>query len=69
MHYEGETWYWEHLGMLTTPSYAEGWGRKHKWYEDNGYLGQVITSEDGLDGSIDAVAIEATARTRILNTP
>ena len=55
--------------MLTTPSYAEGWGRKHKWYEDNGYLGQVITSEDGLDGSIDAVAIEATARTRILNTP
>lgn len=66
VHYEGETWYWEHLGMLATPSYAEGWARKQKWYEDNGYLGQVLTSEDGLDGSIDAAAIEATARRRIL---
>lgn len=21
--YEGDTWYWEHLGMLSVPSYAE----------------------------------------------
>jgi exodeoxyribonuclease V alpha subunit len=64
--YEGDTWYWEHLGMLSTPSYAEGWARKQKWYEENGYLGRVLTSEDGPDGSIDAAAIEATARRRIL---
>lgn len=66
VHYEGDTWYWEHLGMLSTPSYAEGWARKQKWYEDNGLLGQVLTSEDGPDGSIDAAEIEATARRRIL---
>lgn len=66
VHYEGDTWYWEHLGMLATPSYAEGWARKQKWYEDNGYLGQVLTSEDGPDGSIDAAEIEATARRQIL---
>lgn len=63
---EGETWYWEHLGMLSVPSYAEGWERKRAWYERNGYLDRVITSEDGPDGSIDAALIERTARQRIL---
>ena len=29
-------------------------GRKRQWYEDNGYLDRIITSEDGADGSIDA---------------
>ena len=33
---------------------------------DNGYHDQLITSEDGSDGSIDAAEIERTARTRIL---
>jgi exodeoxyribonuclease V alpha subunit len=64
--YEGDTWYWEHLGMLSTPSYRESWERKQGWYERNGYLGQVVTSEDGPDGSIDAAAIESTARRHIL---
>ncbi len=65
--YEGDTWYWEHLGMLSTPSYAEAWSRKQGWYERNGYLDRVITSEDGPDGSIDATVIEKTARERILH--
>jgi len=64
--YEGDTFYWEHLGMLSVPSYKEAWERKKQWYADNGLLGQVITSEDGPDGSIDAAEIERTARTRIL---
>lgn len=64
--YEGDTFYWEHLGMLSIPSYREGWNRKRQWYEDNGYIGRVITSEDGLDGSIDAAEIERIARKRIL---
>jgi len=55
--YEGDTFYWEHLGMLSVPSYKEQWDRKRQWYEDNGYLGRVITSEDGADGSIDAAEI------------
>jgi hypothetical protein len=64
--YEGDTFYWEHLGMLTVPSYKEAWDRKRQWYEDNGFLDRVITSEDGPDGSINAAEIERIARTKIL---
>ena len=64
--YEGDTFYWEHLGMLSVPSYKEAWDRKRQWYEDNGFLDRVITSEDGLDGSIDAAEIERIARKKIL---
>ena len=55
--YEGDTFYWEHLGMLSVPSYKEAWERKRQWYENNGFLDRGITSEDGIDGSIDAAAI------------
>ncbi len=64
--YEGDTYYWEHLGMLSVPSYKEAWDRKRQWYEENGYLDRVITSEDGPDGSIDAAEIERIARKKIL---
>lgn len=64
--YEGDTYYWEHLGMLSVPSYKEAWDRKRQWYEDNGFVDLVITSEDGPDGSIDAAEIERIARKRIL---
>jgi len=61
-----DTFYWEHLGMLSVPFYREAWERKRQWYADNGFLDRVITSEDGADGSIDAVEIERIARKRIL---
>lgn len=32
--YEDDILYWEHLGMLTVPSYREGWEGKRKWYEE-----------------------------------
>lgn len=64
--YEGDTWYWEHLGMLSVPSYADAWERKRAWYERRGLLDRVLTSEDGADGSIDSTDIERTARTRVL---
>ena len=64
--FEGDTFYWEHLGMLSVPSYKEAWDRKRQWYDDNGFLDRVITSEDGPDGSIDAAAIEQIVRTKIL---
>jgi hypothetical protein len=67
VYYEGEVWYWEHLGMLSVPSYAERWKRKQVWYERQGFFDRVITSEDGADGSIDAKRIEETARARILD--
>lgn len=64
--YEGDTYYWEHLGMLSVPSYREAWDRKRQWYEEHGYLDRIITSEDGADGSIDAAEIERIARKKIL---
>ena len=63
--FEGDTYYWEHLGMLSVPSYREAWERKRKWYKDNGYADRLVTSEDGPDGSIDAAQIERIARERI----
>ncbi|MCY3808957.1 MAG: AAA family ATPase, partial [Gemmatimonadetes bacterium] len=42
--YEGDIYYWEHLGMLTVPDYREAWERKRKWYEANGYADRLITS-------------------------
>lgn len=64
--FEGDIYYWEHLGMLNVPSYREAWERKRKWYEANGYADRLITSEDGPDDSIDAAEIERIARERIL---
>jgi hypothetical protein len=64
--FEGDMFYWEHLGMLAVPSYREGWERKLQWYEANNYADRLITSEDGADGSIDAMEIERIARTRVL---
>lgn len=64
--FEGDTFYWEHLGMLSVPSYRQSWERKQKWYIDNGYEDQLVTSEDGPDGSINAADIEKIAREKIL---
>lgn len=64
--YEGDTFYWEHLGMLSVPSYREQWEQKKAWYERNGYSDKLVTSEDGPDGGIDASEIERIARKRVL---
>ena len=64
--YDGDIFYWEHLGMLSVPSYLAKWERKQVWYVNNGYMDRVITSEDGLDGSISSPEIERIARKHIL---
>lgn len=68
VHYAGDTYYWEHLGMLDVVSYQESWERKRSWYAANGYLESVITSRDGPDGSIHVPEIEALIRERILGS-
>ena len=65
--FEGDVYYWEHLGMLAIPSYQEQWQRKRDWYRANGYLPQLITSEDSSDGAIDVESIKETAHRRIVN--
>ena len=65
--FEGDVYFWEHLGMLTVPSYREAWKRKLEWYEHNGFSDRLIFSQDGPDGRIDAAQIERIARERILD--
>ena len=65
--FEGDLYYWEHLGMLAVPSYREQWQRKRAWYQANGYLPQLITSKDSSDGGIDVESIRETARRRVVN--
>ncbi|MGK3998919.1 AAA family ATPase [Sorangium sp. So ce1024] len=64
--YQGDIYYWEHLGMLGVPAYREAWQKKLEWYTACGFFDQLITSEDGPDGGIDAAAIERLARERVL---
>jgi hypothetical protein len=64
--FDGEVYYWEHLGLLTLPSYREAWERKRLWYAANGYADHLIISSNGSDGRRDASKIERLARARII---
>ena len=64
--YEGDIYYWEHLGMLDVQTYARKWQRKRRWYEENGYLDRLITSAVDASGGLDAGAISERARRRII---
>jgi hypothetical protein len=64
----GETIIWEHLGMLSVPSYAESWKRKLAWYAEQGVLpgggpnGTLVTSEDAPGGALDSRALDEQIR-------
>ena len=64
--FEGDTYFWEHLGMLHVPSYRRSWERKRSWYEKNGYAEQLITSADGPGAGLSAPEIRELAETRIV---
>lgn len=61
----GETFIWEHLGMLSDPRYAQEWERKKRWYADSGVtdaggdVATLIVSEDDENGGIDSAAVQA----------
>lgn len=63
--YEGEEFYWEHLGVLDDPEYNKEWKSKEKWYKENGYHEKLIVSKDGPDGRIDSKKIERLAKEKI----
>ena len=67
----GITVYWEHLGMLSNPTYAKRWGKKLDWYksmdlEPNGRENtkgeRLVTSQNRLDGAIDSAQIRQQVR-------
>jgi ATP-dependent exoDNAse (exonuclease V) alpha subunit len=71
VYYQGQTWYWEHLGMLDKASYKGDWEAKQEWYRENGYWNHVITSEDhrgGIGGIVYADEIRRTAQDRIFRS-
>lgn len=44
----GETWYWEHLGMLHNQRYRNHWDTKRAWYEKHGFADHlIVTTEEG----------------------
>ncbi|WP_163165404.1 AAA family ATPase [Arthrobacter sp. Alg241-R88] len=65
----GDTYYWEHLGMLNNSSYKRKWEKKREWYISHGIHtrglgaeedpdGKLIVTTDGPDGSISSAFIE-----------
>jgi hypothetical protein len=63
----GETFYWEHCGMLHVPSYKRRWEEKLAWYraqdilpheEGGGDGGSLIVTRDEPNGSIDSAKID-----------
>jgi exodeoxyribonuclease V alpha subunit len=46
--YRGEEFFWEHLGMLSKPEYAEHWEVKKKWYEKH-FPGRLLTTDEGAE--------------------
>ena len=62
----GETYYWEHLGMLSDNDYHRRWFEKKKWFSAHGILpkedgggpaGTLITTEDSAEGGIDSAQV------------
>lgn len=74
-HETGNTFYWEHCGMLHDPAYRQRWEKKLKWYRENDILpheegggerGTLIVTRDNENGGISSQEIEALIREVIL---
>lgn len=67
----GITVYWEHLGMLSDPTYARRWEKKVSWYKamglepngpENAKGERLVTSQNRHDGAIDSARIREQVR-------
>lgn len=63
----GQVVYWEHLGLMRSPTYRRRWEEKLKWYgyqrilpleEGGGPNGTLIVTQDDIRGGINVEAIE-----------
>ncbi len=64
----GQTYYWEHCGMLGDLKYSRRWEEKKKIYAAHNITEEncLIVSEDGLNGSIDSKIILDTIQSKLL---
>jgi exodeoxyribonuclease V alpha subunit len=44
--WRGETWYWEHWGMLHNPKYRAHHDEKKAWYHKHGFADRLIETEE-----------------------
>lgn len=54
--FQGETYYWEHVGRLDLPQYKAHWEKKLKWYEKH-FPGRLIITYESPNLSTDAMEI------------
>lgn len=54
--FRGETYYWEHVGMLDNLGYRAHWEKKVKWYEKH-FPGKLLVTYEGPDLSVKAKEI------------
>lgn len=54
--WNGVTFYWEHLGLLSDPTYQTKWEQKLDWYKKH-FPKQLIVTVEGSDLSIDALNV------------
>lgn len=52
--WEGEDWYWEHLGMLRGKKYKRHWVTKQEWYKKHGFSDRLIVTNElhGIDSKV-----------------
>jgi hypothetical protein len=46
--WNGEQWYWEHVGRLDLEDYRNHWDTKREWYEKN-FPGRLLETREGAD--------------------
>ena len=51
--WQGEEWYWEHLGRMDQEGYRNHWDTKKAWYNKN-FKGRLVTTEESTQLSQDA---------------
>lgn len=54
--WRGDKYFWEHLGMLDNPAYAEHWSKKKAWY-GKFFPGRLLTTEEGGDLTAQAESV------------
>jgi hypothetical protein len=54
--WNGEEWYWEHVGRLDLEEYRHHWDTKKLWYEKN-FPGHLLVTEESGELSADANAV------------
>jgi hypothetical protein len=59
VHVNGQTFFWEHCGMMDDPVYRSKWEHvRLPWYKRNGFAEKLVVTEDGPDNPIDSGWLE-----------